>query len=65
MIHSKVADDDYDAAADIAASIEFCYRAIRERMARGGPPWVPPDPLKPERPESDCAACGARYDRSA
>lgn len=35
-------DDDYDAAADLSASIEFCYRAIRERMARGGPPWVPP-----------------------
>ncbi len=29
--------DDYDAAADFAGSIEFCYRAIRERMARGGP----------------------------
>ena len=35
-------DDDYDAAADMAASIEECYRAIRERVANGGPPWVPP-----------------------
>jgi len=36
------ADDDYDAAADMTASINECYRAIRERIARGGPPWVPP-----------------------
>jgi len=36
-------DDDYDAAKDFAGSIEECYRAIRERIARGGPPWVPPD----------------------
>ena len=48
-------DDDYDFAKDFAASIEFCYRAIRERMARGGPPWVPPaikDEPRKEMPES-------------
>jgi len=44
-------DDDYDAAADFAGSIAECYRAIRERMARGGPPWVPPEiPPIPEKP---------------
>lgn len=50
-------DDDYDAAADFAGSIEECYRAIRERMARGGPPWVPPEiPAEiPQRPQTDRA----------
>jgi hypothetical protein len=48
-------DDDYDAADDLSRSIEECYRAIRERMARGGPPWVPPTfdeprPPKPKQP---------------
>ena len=33
--------DDYDAAADMSASIEECYRAIRERVARGGPGFDP------------------------
>jgi hypothetical protein len=46
-------DDDYDAADDLSRSIAECYRAIRERIARGGPPWVPPDiPPIPERAES-------------
>jgi len=51
-------DDDYDAADDLSRSIEECYRAIRERIARGGPPWVPPEipAEKPERPERDRAA---------
>ena len=31
--------DDYDATADFAASIDECYRAIRERVAAGGPGW--------------------------
>jgi len=45
-------DDDYDAAADFAGSIAECYRAIRERIARGGPPWVPPEiPPMPEKPK--------------
>jgi hypothetical protein len=46
-------DDDYDAAADFAGSIAECYRAIRERIARGGPPWVPPaiDELEPPKPK--------------
>jgi len=45
-------DDDYDAAADFAGSIAECYRAIRERIARGGPPWVPPEiPPIPEKPK--------------
>ena len=45
--------DDYDAADDLTRSIEFCYRAIRERIARGGPPWVPPEiPPIPEKPKA-------------
>lgn len=50
--------DDYDAADDLSRSIEFCYRAIRERMARGGPPWVPPEIVAeiPQRPQKDHAA---------
>jgi len=46
-------DDDYDAADDLSRSIEFCYRAIRERIARGGPPWMPPtvDELEPPKPK--------------
>jgi len=43
---------DYDAEKDFSASIEECYRAIRERRAHGGVPWMPPDfvdvlPLQP------------------
>jgi hypothetical protein len=34
-------DSDYDAADDFAKSIEVAYAAVRERMARGGSPWVP------------------------
>jgi len=43
--------DDYDAAADFGGSLNECYRAIRERMAQGGPPWVPQvdDPPKPKQ----------------
>lgn len=48
-------DDDYDAADDLSRSIEFCYRAIRERMARGGPPWVPPE-IPATRAEHDRTA---------
>jgi len=43
-------DDDYDAAADMTASIAECYRAIRERIANGGPPWVPPVVEPPQKP---------------
>jgi hypothetical protein len=32
----------YDAERDFAESINECYRAVRERVARGGRPWVPP-----------------------
>lgn len=45
-------DDDYDAADDLSRSIAECYRAIRERMARGGPPWVPPPVDELELPKS-------------
>jgi hypothetical protein len=31
----------YDPAADIEASINFAYQAIRQRIANGGPTWVP------------------------
>jgi len=53
-------DDDYDAAADFDRSIHECYRAVRARMAQGGPPWVPAPPTMrwaqiPERPEKDRA----------
>lgn len=50
-------DDDYDAADDLSRSIAECYRAIRERIARGGPPWVPPaaDVPPAEKPERDRA----------
>jgi hypothetical protein len=33
---------DYDGADDFARSIDECYRAIRERKAKGGPGWEPP-----------------------
>jgi hypothetical protein len=42
------AADDYDSADDFARSIEFAYAAVRERIARGGPPWTP----KPPQPAS-------------
>jgi hypothetical protein len=32
---------DYNPIADFAGSLDECYRAIRERIAAGGPPWVP------------------------
>lgn len=32
---------DYDPTADFAGSLNECYRAVRERIADGGPPWVP------------------------
>jgi hypothetical protein len=42
--------DGYDASADLAASIEFAYRAIRERVARGGPGWGGwPEPASRDR----------------
>jgi len=37
--HSEDVSDDYDPTADFAASIDECYRAIRERVAGGGPGW--------------------------
>ena len=36
---SEDVSDDYDPTADFAASIDECYRAIRERVAAGGPGW--------------------------
>jgi hypothetical protein len=33
------APDDYDPAADMKASIAECYRAVKERVAAGGPGW--------------------------
>jgi hypothetical protein len=35
-------DDDYDADRDFTESIKVAYAAIRERVANGGPPGVPP-----------------------
>jgi hypothetical protein len=37
--HSEDESDDYDPTADFSASIDECYRAIRERVAAGGPGW--------------------------
>lgn len=37
--HSEDVNDDYNPTADFAASIAECYRAIRERVAAGGPGW--------------------------
>jgi hypothetical protein len=34
-------DEPYDAADDFARSLDDCYRAIRERVARGGEGWRP------------------------
>jgi hypothetical protein len=34
-------DAGYDSAADVEGSFNEAYRAIRERIAAGGPPWVP------------------------
>jgi hypothetical protein len=33
--------DGYDAQDDVARSFDFAYGKIRERVAGGGPPWVP------------------------
>ena len=41
MVPRMKHDDDYDAAADMSGSIEECYRAIRERVANGGPGFDP------------------------
>ena len=41
---------EYDAAKDMAASIEACYRAIKERQAAGGPGFDP-DRKPPDRVE--------------
>jgi hypothetical protein len=34
--------EQYDPDADFGGSIEECYRAVRERKARGGSGWEPP-----------------------
>lgn len=38
-----MAHDDYDAQDDFAKSLLVAYATIRERVAAGGPPWVPKD----------------------
>lgn len=38
------AADEYDPMKDLAGCFDECYRAIRERMAAGGPGWVPRAP---------------------
>lgn len=57
MPNSVVNADDYDAAADMRASVEFAYEAIRARVAAGGPGWggypvealpLPVDSFSPE-----------------
>lgn len=44
--HKWQARDDYDGNDDFAKSIEEGLRAIRERMAKGGPGWTPKEPRK-------------------
>ena len=34
--------NDYDSHEDLSRGIDACYEAIRERVAKGGEPWVPP-----------------------
>jgi hypothetical protein len=34
-------DDGYNADADFTGSYRDCLAAVRERVAAGGPPWVP------------------------
>ena len=41
MMTIAVDTDAYDADRDFAGSIEECYRAIRARVAAGGPGWRP------------------------
>jgi hypothetical protein len=61
IIRSERADpefgrlDEYDPYADLAASLNECYRAIRERIADGGPPWAPQRWDQPQQgvPQSD------------
>ena len=37
---------DYNADKDFSGSIDDCYTAVRERVATGGPSWIPP-PAEP------------------
>ena len=41
---TSATDDAYDPQADFEASIAECYRAVRARVAAGGPGWVPQAP---------------------
>ena len=50
MPASSSGTPEYDAAKDMAASIEACYRAIKERQAAGGPGFDP-DRKPPDRVE--------------
>jgi hypothetical protein len=45
--------DHYDASDDFAKSIEVGYAHIRERVAKGGPPWTPREPLPPDAAAAD------------
>jgi hypothetical protein len=38
----------YNAADDFSKSIDVAYRAVRARVALGGPPWVPKDDVGSE-----------------
>lgn len=39
--HRTPADQEYRARDDLAASLDACYTAIRQRMAAGGEGWKP------------------------
>ena len=57
MSHDGHDDDDYDAEKDFSASIDECYRVIRERVANGGPSWEqkPPAMRYEVKAEGDAA----------
>jgi hypothetical protein len=38
---NEVVSDEYDPHDDVTKAFEEAYRVIRERVAAGGPPWVP------------------------
>lgn len=45
IIHPQPeSDDHYDGAADLRESVLEAFRLVRERVARGGPGWVPAVP---------------------
>ena len=42
LIDARGQANDYSPRLDLSRGIDACYEAIRERVAKGGEPWVPP-----------------------